>query len=140
MSKILATIAAAWISIVLCGSVQAQTPGETNLNPIGVDPEHYQCYDVKGSTKTIPVKTLRDQFGGAKDLRVIGPVQICAPVSKNGERVADKLTHLVCYKIADTKPLEKPVQVEVKNQFGQFRFQVIQSRTLCVPSLKRVVK
>jgi hypothetical protein len=133
MKKTLAAFAAISFSIVLGTSAQAQT----NLNPIGVDQEHYQCYQIKGATKALPVKTLRDQFGGRKDIRVIGPVSICAPVSKNGELVADKETHLVCYQIADPKPLKEPVPVLVLNQFGKFRFDVVQAETLCLPSLKR---
>lgn len=134
----IALAAFAAVSFVAFGSTaQAQA---TNLNPIGVDPEHYQCYEIKGPTKAIPVKSLRDQFGGRQELRVIGPVSLCAPVSKNGELLADKETHLVCYQIADPKPLPKPVTVAVKNQFGQFRFDVVVARTLCLPSLKKVIQ
>jgi hypothetical protein len=137
MRKTIAALGALYLTFAFGTTAQAQAA--INPNPIGVDPEHYQCYNVQGEPTAITIKSLADQFGKSQDLRVTGPTILCAPVSKNGELLADRVSHLVCYTIQNSKPLAPSPLVEVKNQLGTFRFKVVQSRILCVPSLKRVV-
>src|SRR3954454_16821813 len=130
ISRIFAAIG--FLTFVFCGLSQAQV----NLNPIGVDPENYQCYPVTNSSgfDSRGVR-LRDQFGLAS-VKVVQPALICAPVSKNGELVADTKSHLVCYTLSGGQKAGK--RVEIVNQFGKLQFDVNNATLLCVPSLKRV--
>ena len=131
------TIAALSAIAVACAiSIPAQS-APVNPNPIGVDPEHYQCYSVTPPTAFVP-RTVRlvDQFGVAS-VKVVNVRFICAPVSKNGELVADTKSHLVCYTETGGKTASK--RVETLNQFGTLQFTVQTAGLLCVPSLKRVL-
>jgi hypothetical protein len=103
-------------------------------NPPGVNPQHYECYDVVEST-TLPANNvaLRDQFGTSETVTA-KPVFLCNPVSKNGSKVTDRTTHLVCYAIR--APRSTVRHVSIVNQFGVDTLGVSTARTLCVPSLK----
>jgi hypothetical protein len=105
-------------------------------NPPGLNPEHFQCYDIV-EAKASPKRQvqLQDQFGETRTVTAKA-VLLCNPVSKNGEEIHDKRTHLVCYQMRPGKPVGK--RVEVQNQFGTEPISVKSSRILCVPSLKRV--
>ena len=127
---VLGAIAAAF----LAGSAQAQT---VNLNPIGIDPEHYQCYR---PAEPVPVEhsvKLSDQFGTAT-VRLVKVAFLCVPVSKNGELLADKKSHLVCY--FERLGNEANRKVVTINQLGKLQYGVGQAVMLCVPSLKRVLR
>ena len=86
MRKTIAALGALYLTFAFGTTAQAQAA--INPNPIGVDPEHYQCYNVQGEPTAITIKSLADQFGKSQDLRVTGPTILCAPVSKNGELLA----------------------------------------------------
>ena len=131
---ILAVLGAVAFTLTLGATAQAQT---VNLNPTGLDPEHYQCYTIAQPTTFSPRNvTLRDQFG-FRTVNVLRPALLCTPVSKNGALLADKVSHLVCYVIQNGQTANK--RVEIRNQFGTAQFNVQTGNWLCVPSLKRVV-
>jgi hypothetical protein len=133
MRKTIAALGALYLAFAFGAVAQAQT---ANLNPIGVDPEHYQCYPITKPSAFEPrTVTLKDQFG-LKTVQVIGPRLLCAPVSKNGGLLADSRSHLVCYAIQGQIVGKR---VEVTNQFGKLQFDVGTANMLCVPSLKRVL-
>lgn len=102
--------------------------------------DHFLCYNAasaQGKPSNIPVH-LVEQFG-VVDTRVLKPLSICVPVSKNGEGINDPDTHLVCYEIKD-HPLANE-DVVVTNQFteeGGQNLKVMRPNVLCVPSTKTV--
>ena len=119
--------------IAIATRASAQGP-----NPRGVNPQHFECYDVIQSVSQPANKvSLRDQFGSAKTVTA-QPMFLCNPVSKNGGKVTDTLTHLVCYAIRPPKSAVK--QVAIQNQFGVDTLSVSVARTLCVPSLKTLFR
>jgi hypothetical protein len=105
-------------------------------NPPGINPEHYLCYRITGEVRAVPVK-LKDQFQ-ALGARVMRPAFLCNPVQKNEQGIKDERTHLVCYQLANLRPVNKRVMVE--NQFGKQQFRVFNPQLLCVPSLKEELK
>jgi hypothetical protein len=69
-------------------------------NPSGVNPTHYQCYEVASNQSFQPSEVkLRDQFGGSQ-VQLLKPNYICAPVRPKRHRPVDK-------------------KVQVQNQFGR---------------------
>jgi hypothetical protein len=133
MKKTFAALCA--LSFVVAFNVTAQAQTLT-ANPYGVDPEHYQCYTITQTTFAPRSVTLRDQFG-FRQVRVVRPVQLCTPVSKNNGLLADRVSHLVCYQTVNGLLANR--RVETTNQFGKLQFTVQQANLLCVPSLKRVL-
>ncbi len=120
--------------VLLCAlsSVQAQpAPPQFRI-------DHFLCYHV-----------LPTQFVGPKGISVIDqfnvqpplPVQVngrdslCNPVSKNGEPIPNKETHLMGYLVrSDSKPVNK--NVIVSNQFGEQRVEVLRPVKLLLPTGK----
>lgn len=134
-TRILITVSSMVFAFALSVGAQAQT---ITANPNGIDPEHYKCYVALDPIPPFQPRTvdLQDQFG-KRPVRLQKISFICTPVSKNGEVVADRLSHLVCYQFS--QPAPDPVKrVEVKNQFGVTQFTVGRAGHLCVPSFKRV--
>jgi hypothetical protein len=82
--------------------------------------DHYQCYAVvKGSTIEPIALNLKDQFGRSR-ATAVRAVSVCAPVNKNGSKIDDTVTHLVCYQLqSDVTDVGKTVRVT--NQFGDLR-------------------
>ena len=101
--------------------------------------EHFVCYAV-GKAGEKPVEAdLTDQFGKrtAKVDRESGG-ELCNPVRKNKElKVRNKHDHLRCY-VTDAGPTVDR-KVLLRNQFLPFAAQVLEARSLCVPSTKQVV-
>jgi len=125
------TIAVGFGMMVATGA-SAQTQ-----NPPGVNPQHYQCYNVADPRPSPDRKAvLQDQFSRSETV-VGNPVLLCNPVSKNRESISDRVTHLVCYEIREAR--SAPKRVEAVNQFGIDTLSVDVPRMLCVPSLKRIV-
>jgi hypothetical protein len=136
LKKTMLALGALFVAVAFSTAAKAQA----NPNPIGVDPEHYQCYTI---AKIDPVFAdrgvrLKDQFG-LTSTKVIAPKLLCAPVSKNGELLADTRSHLVCYSLRASTPTPVNKRVEIVNQFGKLQFDVGIANLLCVPSLKRVL-
>ncbi len=133
--KILSNLALGVVGLAF--AVAAAAPASA-ANPTGVDPEHYQCYvpePVQFPPRTVK---LRDQFRPQSEARVVSVAFLCAPVSKNGELLADRVSHLVCYNLDTQKVAGK--RVLTINQFGRLQFGVGKAALLCVPSLKRVIQ
>jgi hypothetical protein len=118
------------------GLAMATSASAQNQNPPGVNPQHYECYGVKPQASTVRKVVLQDQFGKWETVTATATA-LCTPVSKNGGTVQDERTHLVCYTIRPGKAVAK--RVEVVNQFGTEVLAVGVARTLCLPSLKKVV-
>ncbi len=102
----------------------------------GRRPPHFECYSVDKATPQLRKKvvTLEDQFDLVKT-RLGKVTKICTPVSKNGEGIPDKDTHLVCYQILDRHDPRQAVVTN--NQFGTTKMYVRESQELCLPSVKR---
>ena len=96
--------------------------------------DHFKCYSVRGQPLRRRTSALTDQFTRER-VSVGVPVLLCAPVSKNNGGVKHPVRHLVCYSIAARTAL-RPRRVRVFNQFGIELLDVVQRRSLCVPSLK----
>jgi hypothetical protein len=99
---------------------------------------HYLCYriaEVSGS-QAAPKLSLQDQFGKSTTT-LSKPSFVCNPVDKNGEGIANKEMHLVCYTV---KTFLKTKVVVTKNQFGENKIKLKDSaEMLCVPSTKKVL-
>lgn len=106
-------------------------------NPHGVNPTHFLCYRVSAASKLKPTSVkLQDQFG-ASGSKLGKAVILFTPLSKNGEPVKDKRTHLTCYTI---RPKKIGRRVVVGHQFGKHSLSVNNFYMLCLPSLKEVIK
>jgi hypothetical protein len=120
------------LGMALTSAAQAQ-----GANPPGVDPAHFLCYRVSQEKPIKPVEVkLADQFGNF-GTKIGNALFLCAPVSKNGADVKDKVTHLTCYSVSAKNAGKK---VKVTNQFGSQILTVGGSVVLCVPSIKEVLK
>jgi hypothetical protein len=130
------TIVAPLGAIVLACGLSAPVQAQDGKDPPGVDPTHYQCYQVKAPASAITVKTLRDQFGAAEAIKIGTPLYLCAPTEKNGQPRKDTETHYLCYQDKVKPPNRK---VRVINQFTKppgIPVTVLASAFLCVPSIK----
>lgn len=111
--------------------------------------DHFTCYLVKGAGSPHGA-VLTDQFSLAAKLPrykavVLTPVRLCAPATKyvHGQVVSrpkNPTAHLLCYTVRITNPAPAS-SVRITNQFEKNApLRVIRPLTLCVPSLKRIVK
>jgi len=96
--------------------VAAETPGKRTFEKREVD--------------------LEDQFLD-ETVELKKPVRLGVPTDKNEEGISDPSTHLTCYSVK--APRFEKRDVEVANQFGEFRLTVKKPNMLCVPSSKQVV-
>ena len=93
-------------------------------NPPGAPADHFLAYKTKAEKvppfAKITGVSLVDQFeSGAFD--VLAPADLLVPADKNGEGIADAVTHLRAYKIKASRGGPKHVKqlgVSVTNQFG----------------------
>ena len=127
-------IAVIGLGLAFTSSV-AQAQGK---NPPGVNPSHFLCYRVSQAAPLKPAAAVKwqDQFGifGSK----IGSAMfLCTPVSKNGEEMKDKTTHLVCYQVAAKNAGKK---VKITHQLGTQVLKIGGSVMFCLPSTKEVLK
>ena len=74
-------------------------PTEKLISPGPISIDHYKCYLASGAAIDAGV-FLQDQFGPTSAI-VLSPRLFCTPASKNGEPIADPITHMTCY---DTTP------------------------------------
>ena len=116
--------------------IASTSTAQAQKNPEGVNPTHFFCYRVSEQRPLKPVAVkLADQFGGF-GTRIGRALFLCTPVSKNGEAVKDKETHLTCYSVAAKNAGKKVV---VRHQLGEQQLTVGGSVVLCLPSLKKVI-
>jgi hypothetical protein len=102
--------------------------------------DHFKCYAATSATGfASQTVTLDDQFLENKDASVVKPVNICNPVSKDGEPILHLDAHLVCYAIRDARPRFAGTQVETVDQFGTQTLSVNQPEMLCLPATKTLL-
>lgn len=119
-------------------------PNKPRVGPLTIPRlDHFKCYSVKPLKGFKPQSvSLADQFEPAQ-AKVVRPLSLCAPVSKNRAKLRSPALHLKCYGIQQKseKPKKAELDVSVTNQFGEQTLTVLQPQSLCAPSLKsRVVK
>ena len=130
----------AFVLVALFSTLPFAPRANSPAGPVAPEPppgrvEHFKCYDVARFPPQERVVTLADQFEKVNAF-VDRADKLCNPVSKNGEPIHDKETHLACYKIWGWS---LPRVVLVSNQFGKNQTLVVTSpATLCVPSAKEV--
>jgi hypothetical protein len=79
---------------------------------------------------------LSNQFGRSR-VRVLRPVNLCAPAAKDGAAIQHPVEHLVCYEIRELgRRRFRGATVRVTNQFGSRRVALLAPGLLCVPSAK----
>jgi hypothetical protein len=110
-------------------------PTEKLISPGPVDLDHYKCYQAAGAQVDLGVG-LVDQFQ-ARTTLVLDPKLFCTPADKNGEGIADPLTHLTCY---TTNPIgQAPGLIPITNQFlAGDQLELLGPDLLCAPSTKEV--
>ena len=116
------------------------TQKDNHPEPKGLD--HFKCYLVQGPAATanpFPTVALQDQFDREKEVvKVLRPVLLCNPAEKlHGNEITpieNEREHLVCYTF--TPSTAKQTRAKTRNQFGDEKILVTNSRLLCVPSLK----
>jgi hypothetical protein len=103
------------------------------LGPIPLD--HFLDYSIgPGTPAFVPrTVTVRDQFRTSQ-VRVVEPLRLLVPVSKDGGRINRSDAHLKCYRIEE--PTFAPRAIGVQNQFGAQNLQVGQPTRLCNPAAK----
>ena len=110
--------------------------------------DHFQCYGVRQQARYALRSLIRssrqvrlsDQFGAGR-VRVLQPVELCAPAQKNAEPIRHPVDHLLCYAIADVRRRRFVKRnVQVTNQFGTQVVRLTGSKELCVPSVKIVLR
>jgi hypothetical protein len=126
-----AILLAVGLGIAFTATAQAQ-----GGDPPGVNSTHFLCYRVSQQKPLKPVEVkLTDQFGGF-GTKIGNALFLCTPVSKNGEAVKDKETHLTCYSVSAKNAGKK---VNVTHQLGSQQLTVGGSVVLCLPSIKKVL-
>jgi len=142
---------------------RSKAPGSGVRRPLGLAcdigayeefSQHFTSYDVdpeaviggggkKGNELNINV-TLTDQFATSSQT-VRKAKRLLVPVSKNGEGIADEVSHLLCYELRNAlggkgTGVEPGVNVAVVNQFndlvGDQIMEVKKLKDLCVPSTR----
>lgn len=130
--------------VVVARPIQLCLPSGKSLLP-GPSPhparglDHYQCYLVKPLRRLRPRRVLLvDQFGKSRPTAV-RIVSLCAPARKNKVLIRNKRDHLACYQLRSAQTFRVRRAV-IANQFGKARLAVVSPQTLCLPSLKRLIK
>src|SRR5689334_19870354 len=86
-AEMLAKLALTTVAAVAFG---AAAHAQNGRNPPNVNPTHYQCYNVEAPSDSTALRSLRDQFGIAENVKIAGPVMLCAPAGKNGVGPRDR--------------------------------------------------
>jgi hypothetical protein len=106
------------------------------------DPDYFELYKIRRARgeprfQKLVVKVTDPFLDWSENVELKKPVQLGVPTDKNGEGITDPSAHLTCYSLR--APRFEKRDVEVENQFGQFRLTVKKPNMLCVPSAKQVV-
>lgn len=114
--------------------------GAVEVVPVPLD--HFLCYKAKTTKKTTPFDgatvTLVDQFHEPGPTELKKTIDLCTPVSKNGELVTDDATHLKAYQISKGPKHAKRSNIKVTNQFGELRVDTSKPSRLLVPAAKKL--
>jgi len=126
-------------------------PSSKNLTSVPPQPsptshvDHYKCYRVKVTAGTPKFArntrvSVSDQFSPTpRQLTLIKPRYLCAPVSVNGGGTANPDVHLVCYvaRPALGEPHHQRVQgVFMNNELGPVQVSTRKEAEFCIPSTK----
>jgi hypothetical protein len=100
---------------------------------------HFRCYIVSQQTPqaATPV-TLTDQFLENVPLEIDEPLQLCAPVSKDGLPIEEPEEHLTMYGAAAN--LAPHLIIDTEDQFGPRTLEAVGARVLLVPTQKLAVE
>ena len=121
---------------------QLCVPSQEIGEPSALNLDHLKLYRAKRTPGTPKFQrldvNLADQFlEGIVAVTLQKPVRLGVPTDKNGEGITDADAHLTCYSLKAQKFNKR--DVDVVNQFGQFKLTVKKPNMLCVPSDKQVV-
>ncbi len=115
---------------------QKDSDDDTVGDPDPVD--HYQCYEVKPASLTVPMVSSDSQFGPLNEaLRYIH--RLCAPANKNNEGILDPTQHLTGYATRVTTTFTRRTRQVIQNQFGTVLLDVVRPDILMVPTGKNGV-
>jgi hypothetical protein len=120
-------------------------PNKTPNQPPGLS--HFTCYPVAYVPGTPPFKVppvvqVKDQFAKYPvKVKVGAPQSLCVPTEKmlpTGATypILNSTTHLLCFAVSAT-PRKSPVFDE--NQFGTGAVTIVATKTLCLPSTKKII-
>lgn len=102
--------------------------------------DHFVCYVVRDDGTISRDVTLEDAFDAQqKEIERVGrlhPVFFCVPVSKNGEGIPNRRSHLTLYAFTPRTFLKPPIGVIARDQFGTHKLTAVESVLLAVPSDK----
>lgn len=103
--------------------------------PDPLQTDHYKAYRVRNPESFTRVTSILDQFDLQPEIvDVLTPLYFLTPASKNGEGIADTLTHYVAY---DFVPKDPMINTRVViDQFGQKQVITRHSELLLVPTRK----
>jgi len=112
-----------------------------------ITPDHLTCYPVRPSGPKVfkpPSSVMvKDQFSANLVPVTVGPPQeLCVPTQKMIKGavkgpIAHPDAHLLCFQVSPT-PVLSPIWD--RNQFGTGELSVKQTRLLCLPSLKKLIR
>jgi hypothetical protein len=117
--------------------------------PVDVDTEtqsvpHYACYDLKPNlpTNALASLTFTDQFRIGRTHRMrLRSALLCNPAEKNSEPIRNpNAPHLVCFNVVGGAERENPVEITLRNQFGDHRAVIELSDKLCVAASKKHIQ
>jgi hypothetical protein len=102
--------------------------------------ENFELYRARRSPRTESFDgrkvDLSDQFVD-EIMKMRKPSRLGVPTDMDNGGINNSSTHLTCYSVTASGFRNR--EVEVVNQFGQFRLSVKRPNMLCVPSYKQVV-
>jgi uncharacterized delta-60 repeat protein len=99
--------------------------------------DHFLWYSIDSGTPVFQSRTvtIQDQFRTSR-ARVVEPLRLLNPASRDGGPISRPNAHLKCYEIEESRFGGRTVTVQ--NQFGTRTFQVGQPTRLCNPAAKKV--
>jgi hypothetical protein len=99
--------------------------------------DHFLYYPIQNGTPAFQPRTVtvRDQFRTSQ-ARVVEPLRLLNPASKDGSTISRPGAHLKCYRIEESRFAGRTVSV--RNQLAAHTFQVRQPTRLCNPASKKV--
>jgi hypothetical protein len=126
---------------VLKRRTQLCVPSEQDRQPAPtLNLENFELYKTRRSPRTETFDgqkvDLNDQFVD-EIVRLKRPAALGVPTDVDNGGINNSLTHLTCYSVKASGFRNR--EVEVVNQFGQFRLSLKRPDMLCVPSYKQVV-
>jgi uncharacterized membrane protein len=134
----------------LCVPSTQEAVGERTapVDPRELELDHFLCYDAKSlrKRKLEPIEvSLVDHFETSERKLKKKPRLFCNPVDKDGEGILNPTSHLTCYNIesrsGEPRPHDLKQNVWVSNSFeDEQRFTVKKPKTVCVPSLVKIIE